>query len=523
MNETLQADTIEPAPPAVLYIFGAHGDLAKRLLIPALYSLFHNGMIDEGMQVVGIDHNASDDDTFRARLESALREQVGGNAEACGAPLSESVWSRFAQQLHYLRGDFSEEDTYRTIRNHLDNASAKNAIFYLATPPRFFSEIAEHLAAAGLLTESEGNFRRLVIEKPFGSDLASAQELNDTLLAHTRESQIYRIDHFLGKETVQNILVSRFANSVFEAFWNNHYIDHVQITAAESIGVGTRGRFYEGVGALRDMVPNHLFQLLGMVAMEPPAAFGADAIRNEKVKVMAAIRPWSQEEALYNSVRGQYTAGQIGEDLVPGYRDEPNVAADSTTETYVALKLFIDNWRWAGVPFYLRTGKRMSCRSTEIAIYFKPAPYALFRNTPIRNLRPNCLLIRIQPNEGMQLEFYVKRPGQAVRLDMAELGFSYSDYFKMPACTGYETLIYDCLTGDQTLFQRADGINHAWRTVQPFLDAWASGTGVVEPYPAGTDGPSSASALLDRDHRQWRPLRAARSAFQLKGVTGDKR
>lgn len=500
---------VTPAPPSVFYIFGAHGDLTRRLLVPALYSLFHNGMVDQGIQIVGIDHNASDDNTFRARLGAALRDQVGrSHGQTCGAPLSETVWNRFARQLYYLQGDFLREDTYRSIREYLAAAPTQNAVFYLATPPRFFVEIIRRLADAGLLNQSDSHFRRIVIEKPFGTDLASARQLNEFILCHASESQIYRIDHFLGKETVQNILISRFANSVFEAFWNKNYIDHVQITAAESVGVGSRGRFYEGTGALRDMVPNHLFQLLALTAMEPPAAFGADAIRDEKIKVLGAIRPWTPDEALRNSVRGQYEAGEIDGQPVPGYRDEENVAPDSTTETYVALKLYVDNWRWAGVPFYLRTGKRMSCRSTEVAIYFKPAPYALFRNTSIRDLKPNCLLIRIQPDEGMQLEFYVKRPGQAVRIDTAELGFTYADYFEMPACTGYETLVYDCLTGDQTLFQRADGIEHGWRAVQPFLDVWASGAGTVEAYAAGLDGPASAQALIGRDGRTWRRLKS---------------
>jgi glucose-6-phosphate 1-dehydrogenase len=325
------------------------------------------------------------------------------------------------------------------------------------------------------------------------------------LLKVMTENQIYRIDHYLGKETVQNILISRFSNSLFEAFWNNHYIDHVQITAAETVGVETRGSFYEHTGALRDMVPNHLFQLLAMVAMEPPAAFGADAVRGEKAKVVGAIRPWSTEEARANSVRGQYAAGEVDGNLLPGYRQENNVAPDSTTETYVALKVMIDNWRWVGVPFYLRTGKRMSVRDTEIVICFKPAPYAQFRDTEVDELQPTYLRIQIQPNEGMWFDLLAKRPGPALKMANIELGFAYKDFFEMQPSTGYETLIYDCLTGDQTLFQRADNIENGWRAVQPFLDAWQQDA-TVQPYAAGEDGPVDADELLTRDGRVWHGL-----------------
>lgn len=384
----------------------------------------------------------------------------------------------------------------------IDATRHGNAIFYLATSPRFFPEVAQRLGAAGLLDESAGGFRRVVVEKPFGTDLASAEALNACLLKVMSERQIYRIDHYLGKETVQNILVSRFSNGLFEAFWNNHYIDHVQITAAETVGVETRGAFYDSTGALRDMVPNHLFQLLAMVAMEPPAAFGADAVRGEKAKVIGAIRPWSAKMALKNSVRGQYTAGK----QLPGYREEPNVDKDSQTETYVALKVMIDNWRWAGVPFYLRTGKRMSVRDTEIAICFKPAPYAQFRESELERPKPNYLKIQIQPNEGMWFDLQAKRPGPELVMENVELGFAYKDFFKMTPATGYETLIYDCLTGDQTLFQRADNIENGWRAVQPFLDAWAAEGSEVHGYPAGEDGPEAGNELLARDKREWHKL-----------------
>ncbi|MGG7600321.1 glucose-6-phosphate dehydrogenase, partial [Pseudomonas sp. WC1] len=420
--------------------------------------------------------------------------------------LDEKRWARLAKRLDYQTGDFLDPETYQALVRRIAKTGHGNAIFYLATSPRFFPEVAQRLGDAGLLDESGGGFRRVVVEKPFGTDLASAEALNACLLKVMNERQIYRIDHYLGKETVQNILVSRFSNGLFESFWNNHYIDHVQITAAETVGVETRGAFYDNTGALRDMVPNHLFQLLAMVAMEPPAAFGADAVRGEKAKVIGAIRPWSQKMALRNSVRGQYGAGKQGRKKLPGYREEANVAPHSQTETYVALKVMIDNWRWAGVPFYLRTGKRMSVRDTEIAICFKPAPYAQFRESELERPKPNYLKIQIQPNEGMWFDLQAKRPGPELVMENVELGFAYKDFFKMTPATGYETLIYDCLTGDQTLFQRADNIENGWRAVQPFLDAWAAEGGEVHEYAAGEDGPEAGDELLARDKREWHRL-----------------
>ncbi len=419
--------------------------------------------------------------------------------------LDATLWAHLASRISYVQGDFLDPATYTELGARIAASDNANAVFYLATAPRFFSAVVEQLGRAGLLQESAQGFRRVVIEKPFGVDLASAEALNANLLQVMSEKQIYRIDHYLGKETVQNILVSRFSNGLFEAFWNNHYIDHVQITAAETVGVQTRGSFYEHTGALRDMVPNHLFQLLAMVAMEPPAAFGADAVRGEKAKVVGAIRPWSVAEARANSVRGQYRAGTVGEQAVAGYREEANVAPDSNTETYVALKVMIDNWRWVGVPFYLRTGKRMSVRDTEIAICFKPAPYAQFRESAIERPQPTYLKIQIQPNEGMWFELLAKRPGPTLAMANIELGFAYKDFFEMQPSTGYETLIYDCLTGDQTLFQRADNIENGWRAVQPFLQAWREDDR-VQGYRAGEDGPAAADELLARDGRVWTQL-----------------
>lgn len=494
------------APATTLFLFGAHGDLVKRLLMPALYNLFRDGLVGEDLHIVGVDHNTVSDADFARKLEDFIRQEAANKVAQGGEePLDPALWGSLAKRITYITGDFLDDATYSAIDNKIQSTGTRNAVFYLATAPRFFSEVTKRLGSSGLMVEGDDHFRRVVIEKPFGHDLPSAVALNNCLLKVMSEKQIYRIDHYLGKETVQNILVSRFSNGLFESFWNNHYIDHVQITAAETVGVETRGSFYETTGALRDMVPNHLFQLLAMVAMEPPAAFGADAVRGEKAKVIGAIRPWSEMEALANSVRGQYTESTIGDKSVPGYREEDRVAADSNTETYVALKVMVDNWRWVGVPFYLRTGKRMSVRDTEIAICFKPAPYAQFRDTDVDRVAPNFLKIQIQPDEGMWFDLQAKKPGPTLDMQTIELGFAYKDFFEMQPSTGYETLIYDCLTGDQTLFQRADNIENGWRAVQPFIDAWAKDP-QVEFYKAGDDGPAAADELLARDGHSWQRL-----------------
>ena len=352
--------------------------------------------------------------------------------------------------------------------------TAGNYLFYLAVADRFFSVVVSRLATAGMATEKDGRWRRVVIEKPFGHDLPSAKALNAEILKTLQEHQIYRIDHFLGKETVQNIMALRFANGLFEPLWNRQHIDHVQITAAETVGVERRGKFYEPTGALRDMVPNHMFQLLAMTAMEPPISFDADAVRNKKAEVIQAIRPFTPGRVTRDVVRGQYDAGTVLAKQVQAYRREPNVAPDSTTETYVACRLLIDNWRWAGVPFYLRTGKYLRRRRTEIAVRFHQAPYALFRGTHVERMNPNWMILRIQPDEGIALQFAAKRPGPTVTLGNVSMDFAYKTYFDMAPSTGYETLIYDCMIGDATLFQRADNIEAGWRVVQPILDTWAS-------------------------------------------------
>jgi glucose-6-phosphate 1-dehydrogenase len=479
------------APPATLIIFGATGDLTKRLLIPSLVNLARDGLIGPEFRIIGVSFEEGDDQSLRASLAEFVAPHTPGG------PGEDAIWDNLGDRISYVRGDFTDPKTYLALRNLVSG----NAAFYLATAPSFFGVIVDHLADAGILDEACG-FRRVIIEKPFGHDLASAQALNARILARMPETQIYRIDHFLGKETVRNIMVSRFANSVLEAVWNNRYIDHVQITAAETVTVGTRGKFYDATGALRDMVPNHLFQLLAMVGMEPPNSFDAEAIRNEKARVLKAVRGPQPHEVRENAVRGRYRAATDGSGA--DYLAEKDIAPDSRTETYAAIKLSIDSWRWAGVPFYLRTGKSLSARDTEIVIQFKPVPFALFRDTDVERLPPNRLVLQVQPVEGMGIDFLFKVPGPTVDLVPSSLDLRYADHFPTVARTGYETLLYDVLIGDQTLFQRADMIEAGWAVVQPILDAWSHG----EPgdYASGSAGPASADVLLQRDGRAWHPI-----------------
>jgi glucose-6-phosphate 1-dehydrogenase len=487
----------QPAPPCVLVIFGAAGDLTKRLLVPALYNLRRARLLPEAFAIVGIARAPKDDEAFRRDAGASIAQFAGG--EASGA---ECRW--LAERMHYLPGEFDDPAAYARLadllaRTDKSQGTGGNYLFYLATPPQAFARIVRRLAGCSLLGEAQGHWRRVVVEKPFGSDLRSAQALNRELLAVLHEGQIYRIDHYLGKETVQNIMVFRFANGIFEPLWNRDHIDHVQITVAETLGVERRGKFYDATGALRDMVPNHLFQLLTLAAMEPPACFDADALRSEKAKVLEAVHHFGEEDALRNVVRAQYG----------GYRRAPDVAPDSTTETYVALKLMIDNWRWAGVPIYLRTGKSLARRHTELAIQFKQAPLALFRDTPVERLTPNDLVLHIQPEEGVTLRFSAKVPGPSIRMDGVAMKFNYRERFQAAPSTGYETLLYDCMIGDASLFQRADNIEAGWRVVQPLLDAWAAQrVSALPAYPAGSGGPKESEALLERDHRRWRTLDA---------------
>ncbi len=491
--------------PCILVIFGATGDLTKRLLVPALCNLKRAKLLPERFALIGVSRADKTDETFRRDLCAALNEFV-----SCRVTSGEEQW--FAERARYLRGDFDDSSTYKALARLLSEMSEKysvgdNCLFYLATPASVFSTIVRRLGEAELVRE-DGNFwRRVIIEKPFGSDLSSAQALNRDILAVLAETQIYRIDHYLGKETVQNIMVLRFANGLFEPLWNRDHIDHVQITVAETVGVERRGAFYDATGALRDMVPNHLFQLLTLAAMEPPTCFDADALRSEKAKVLDAVHYFDCDDARKNVVRAQYGAGAIrGEPVVP-YRSAPNVAPNSVTETYVALKLMIDNWRWVGVPFYLRTGKALAAQHTEISIQFKQAPLTLFRDTPVERLTPNDLVLHIQPDEAVTLLFGAKMPGPNMRISGVEMKFNYEDYFKVPASTGYETLVYDSMVGDASLFQRADNIEAGWRVVQPVLDAWAQDHVSELPiYPAGGEGPREADALVERDGRRWRSI-----------------
>ncbi len=484
-------------------IFGASGDLAHRLVIPALYNLAVTDLLPEKFCVVGIARKGISNDALCDSLMKGLRQFAT-------RPLDDAIAKRLLECVTSIEADPKNPASFDALRERLEKLEANrstggNRLFYLATPPEAFAPISRELGRTGLLSQADGAWRRLVIEKPFGTDLASAKALNGELLRIVDEHQIYRIDHYLGKETVQNILVLRFANGMFEPIWNRNHIDHVQITVDETLGVGDRGSFYDATGALRDMVPNHLFQLLSLVAMEPPTRFDAHSVRAEKADVLAAIQTQSETEALQNSVRGQYQDGKIGDTQIPDYCKTENVKPGSTTETYAALKLTIDNWRWAGVPFYLRTGKALGVKRTEVAIKFKQAPFAMFSCTPVETLAENYLVIGVAPTEGIALQFNTKVPGPSIRIDGVEMKFRYKDYFKAEPATGYETLIYDCMIGDNILFQRADGVEASWHAVQPFLDAWKkAGAKGLEQYKAGSEGPDGAEELLKRDGRSWR-------------------
>ncbi|MBX3236226.1 MAG: glucose-6-phosphate dehydrogenase [Nitrospiraceae bacterium] len=488
--------------PCVMVIFGADGDLTKRKLIPALYNLMAGHLLPESFAVIGTDRLEHSTEEYRAKLDRVIGDYLPRGFDR-------TVWHALLRRIHYLPGDFQEGTTYRRLNEILQEIDRSegtkgNYLFYLATVPGLFGEIVRHLGEYGLVVERDGLWRRVVIEKPFGHDVDSAKALNYELQRALREQQIYRIDHYLGKETVQNILVFRFANGIFEPVWNRQYIDHVQITVAESLGVEHRGRYYEQAGALRDMVPNHLLQLLCYLAMEPPNSFAADAVRDEKAKVLRGVVPMSSLDVLRFVAFGQYGEGTIDGKPVVGYRGEPLVAPESLTETFVAMKLFIDNWRWAGVPFYLRTGKRMARRLTEIVVQFKCAPFMLFSKTKVDRLAPNLLVIRIQPDEGISLRFDAKVPGPTVRIGTVDMDFQYADYFGNAPNTGYETLLHDALAGDATLFQRADSIELGWQVVQMVLDVWKSlPTAAFPNYASGTWGPTEAEALLKRDGREW--------------------
>jgi glucose-6-phosphate 1-dehydrogenase len=489
--------------PCCFVIFGVTGDLAHRLVTPALYNLAEAGLLPDDFCVVGITRTEMQSKTLHEDLMKGLKQYAT-------RPIDQDIANKLFECVTSVHADPRDHGSFDRLKTHLDGIAKRgirNHLFYLAVPPTAFKPISDELGRTGLLKEEKDAWRRLVIEKPFGTDLESAKQLNRDLLEIVEEHQIYRIDHYLGKETVQNILVFRFANGMFEPIWNRNHIDHVQITVSETIDVGRRGSFYDATGAMRDMLPNHLFQLLSLVAMEPPSRFDAHSVRSEKGEVLAAIQIQTPEEALKNSVRGQYVAGRVGDNQIGDYRSTPDVDPASITETYAAMKLTIDNWRWAGVPFYLRTGKALTSKRTEVAIRFKQAPFSMFRATEVERLSQNYLVIGIEPTESITLQFNTKVPGPTVAIDGVDMKFKYKDYFKIAPSTGYETLIYDCMIGDNILFQRADSVEAGWQAVQPFVDAWkkAGGEGLAL-YRAGTDGPREAHELIERDGRRWRKM-----------------
>jgi glucose-6-phosphate 1-dehydrogenase len=503
LSRPQQRSSGRPADPCIMVIFGAAGDLTRRKLIPALYNLAKANLLSREFAILGVAHTKMSTEDFRNRLSEEIKHYAGND-------LDPDIWEWFLQRLYFISAEFDDKNLYSQLKTTLDkldqeHSTHQNYFFYLATGPDFFCQIVEQLSAVGLLEEKDHYWRRVIIEKPFGRDLESARILNQQLLKFASEKQIYRIDHYLGKETVQNILAFRFANGIFEPIWNRRYIDHVQITVAETVGVEKRGGYYDSAGALRDMVPNHIMQLISLTSMEPPVSFRADAVRDEQAKILHAIQPLSSEDVLSRTVRGQYGPGVIDNHPVPGYRQEPGVPPDSRTETFVAMKLAIDNWRWADVPFYLRTGKRLAAQTTEIVIQFRRAPFVLFRDTPVENLMPNQLVLHIQPEEGISLQFAAKVPGPIMRLGGVDMNFKYADYFGTQPSTGYERLLHDCMIGDATLFQRADMVEAGWCVVSPVLDVWKALPPRNFPnYPSGSWGPKDSDELLDRDGRHWR-------------------
>ena len=489
------------AEPCTVVLFGASGDLAKRKVVPAMYDLAVHQALGARYAIVGFARTAMTEESFRAGLGEAAKtiSEVG--------PIDPKQWDAFASNLFYCHGDYANPESYSQLCKRLTELEAArnlggNRLFYLSTPPEVYPDIVQQLGRACIARPaSPSSWTRIIIEKPFGRDLASAKAVNQVVLNVFEEKQVYRIDHYLGKDTVQNLLVLRFGNGIFEPLWNRNYVDQVQITASETLGVERRGGFYETAGALRDMIQSHVLQLTSLVAVEPPAAFDATAVRNEKLKVLQSIRPFNLEMVAQSVVRGQYAPGKLGDKPVPGYREEPGVNSASKTETFVAAKLLIDNWRWAGVPFYIRTGKRLAKRSTEIMIQFRSAPHIVFRE---RHVEPNRLVLNIQPDEGISISFSAKRPGTEMSIGNVTMDFSYHEGFGESTRSAYATLVNDCLRGDATLFDRGDSVEAAWSLVDPILDVWsAARTATVPQYPAGSWGPRESDLLLERDGRQW--------------------
>jgi glucose-6-phosphate 1-dehydrogenase len=518
-SQTVQAGgstKAKVADPCAMVILGASGDLTKRLIIPALYNLSHTKMLPADFALIGVARGDATAESWRAELYDNIKSFIGNaGSEFDIDKIDEGAWKHLADRMSFVNGDLTDEALYKKLGDELervekDKGTRGNAIFYLAIADSLFGPVVDQLGKAGLADEKPDEngkrkfWRRVVIEKPFGHDVPSARQLNARILKSLNEDQIYRIDHFLGKDTVQSIMAFRFGNGLFEPIWNRDRIDHVQITAAETLGVEKRGQFYEATGALRDMIPNHAFSLMSMVAMEPPISFDESAIRNKKAELLRAIpalEPW-------DAVRGQYGEGEVKGKKVQAYRSEADISPSSNVETYAAVKVEIDNWRWAGVPFYLRTGKHLEARKTEIAICFKQAPYTAFQDTPVDKLRPNWLVLGISPEEGISLQFEVKRRGPVVDLAPVRMDFSYNDWFAKEPNVGYETLLYDVMIGDQTLFMRADMVEDSWRIVQPIIDAWTNSTDEIPTYKSGSNGPEGADDLIKRDdkRRAWRRI-----------------
>ena len=489
-----------------MVIFGATGDLMKRKLLPALYNLAKEDFLPHSFAVIGVGRQEMETAEFRKQVASNLHEFLPH-------PPDEKLVKWFEERSYYTGGDFDDDKKlFGDLKDLVGQVAVEhqipdNVFFYHATPPDLFADVAGKIVKNGLGKEENGHWRRFIFEKPFGRDIESAQKLNADLLKILKERQIYRIDHYLGKETVQNILVFRFGNSIFEPIWNRNFIDHVQITVAESLGVELRGGYYDSAGALRDMIPNHILQLVTLTAMEPPVSFEANSVRDEQAKILQAIQHFTPEDVLHSAVRGQYGEGTVDGKKVAGYRSEKNVAPYSNTETFAALKLKIDNWRWADVPFYIRTGKRMAQRHSSIVIQFKKAPFVLFRDTPIEKLTTNRIVIHIQPDEGITLHFGAKIPGPIVNMGAVDMDFNYLDHFGEQVSTGYERLLFDCMIGDATLFQRADMVEASWKIVSPVLDVWNAIPARDYPnYASGSWGPADSDLLLENDGRAWKNL-----------------